>query len=164
MKTASYENCKRLHELTGWDNNAGTSSKDRLRVWVKRYSLSEMGMGHPDYETTPPKDRNTVNVYEQHVTDDPRHMLTTGQEVFKWWYSEVRKLEEAAIPAYDLDYLVCSTPLRNVDIRDTFMLGRNTDNTGWSAVYRDFVCIATEPADAVCQLLIKIYEYDTPKA
>lgn len=66
---------------------------------------------------------------------------------------------EQYIPAYDLNCLVESTPFRsNDDITHTFMLGRNTDNTGWSAVYKNWVCIAQEPEDAVCELLIKIYE------
>ena len=102
MKTASYENCQRLYELTGWED---------VEDWFVYHGES-------------------------------KNFIVTGR----------------ACPKYDLDYLVCSTPLRNEDIRDTFMLGRKTDNDGWSAVYRDFVCLAEEPADAVCKLLIKIYE------
>lgn len=109
MKTASYENCKRLHQVTGWEDTSD---------WFV-------------------------------ATRETSSLMITERDC----------------PKYDLDYLLNSTPIRSTqDITTTFMLGRNTDNTGWSAVYRDFVCIATEPADAVCQLLIKIYEYDTPKA
>lgn len=58
-------------------------------------------------------------------------------------------------PAYDLDFLITLTPLRIKGIKDTFMLGRNDDNTGWSAVWRDIVSHADKPADAVIVLLTK---------
>lgn len=120
MKTANLENCKKLYELTGWE--------DANAIWAK-YSLKAEPV--------------VLHVAFAHRDE---LMILSGQREF-------------AIPAYDLDYLVMSTPIRGEDITTTFMLGRNTDNTGWCAVYKDFACIAEEPADAVCKLLIKIYEW-----
>lgn len=61
-------------------------------------------------------------------------------------------------PAYDLEYLLEMSPKRTNDITETLLLGRNTDNTGWSVVYHDLVIIDKTPVDAVCGLLIKLCE------
>lgn len=61
-------------------------------------------------------------------------------------------------PKYDLGYLMAKLPKRTEDIRDTVMLGRATDNRGWSVVYRDTVCIADTPEDAACELAIALFK------
>lgn len=58
-------------------------------------------------------------------------------------------------PAYDLDFLFDLVPLRTTDIRDTFLFGRDTNNKGWSCVWRNIVSISDKPADAVIVLLMK---------
>lgn len=111
MNVASLELCRELYELSGWDRQ--DSGRQIEKVWMRSYSTSEMGQGHPDYSTTPESERNQVNVYDWCITDNPRGRLTTGQEVFKWWYSKVRELEDESFPAYDLGYLLRKLPHSN---------------------------------------------------
>jgi len=102
--------CKQVYEKTGWDNKASTSYSERLRVWQRGYSISEMGDANDDYGMTPLDERNKVNVYDWEVKEDPRHRMTTGQEVFKWWYPEVKTIENDAYPLYTSDYLLEKLP------------------------------------------------------
>lgn len=104
------ELCKGVYDATGWDNKSNTPSGERLKVWQQGYSISEMGEGNDDYETTPPEERNKVNVYDWEVREDPRHGLTTGQEVFKWWFSQVKTIENNVFPLYTSDYLLEKLP------------------------------------------------------
>lgn len=66
-------------------------------------------------------------------------------------------------PAYDLDFLFELLPLRTDNIRDTVMLGRATDNNGWSCVWRDIISLSDRPADAVIVLLIKAIRHENYK-
>lgn len=106
-----FELCKSVYEATGWDNKSNTPSKERLKVWQQGYSLSEMGEGHEDYDTTPPEERNKVNVYDWEIREDPRHRITTGQEVFKWWFSQVKTIENNVFPLYTSDYILSKLPI-----------------------------------------------------
>lgn len=139
MDTELFELCKDVYKRTGWDNNASTSYKDRLRVWQKGYSISEMGEGNDDYETTSPEERNKVNVYDWEVKDDPRHRITTGQEVFKWWYSEVKTIENNVYPLYTSDYLLEKLPktLKHPATDEDWTLGVaiDIDSSKWCADY-----------------------------
>lgn len=59
-------------------------------------------------------------------------------------------------PLYTSDYLLDKLPKRTDDIRDTAMLGRATDNIGWSVVYQDIVCLANTPLKALLKLIIAL--------
>lgn len=61
---------------------------------------------------------------------------------------------------YDLGYLLRRLPKRTQSIYDTVMLGRATDNNGWSIVYRDLCCIADTPEDVACKLAIELFKQD----
>lgn len=107
MDNELLELCKEVYRrFPEWDNKSNTPSGKRLKVWVQGYSISEMGEAHDNYETTPPEERNTVNTYDWEIRDDPRHKITTGQEVFSWWYSRVREIEQNTVPDYTSDYLL----------------------------------------------------------
>lgn len=95
-----------------------------------------------------------------------KHSLQPRAQVYAIPYDEPDGLKfltlsgelEYRVPAYDLEYLTDRTPLRDNDITNTFMLGRTTNNDGWSAVYRDIVVIDRTAVDAVAGLLIKLYD------
>ena len=59
-------------------------------------------------------------------------------------------------PLYTSDYLLEKLPERTERIEDTAMLGRATNNDGWSVVYRDFVCLADTPLKALLKLTIAL--------
>lgn len=59
-------------------------------------------------------------------------------------------------PTYTLGYVIDKTPKRDHSIENTFMLGRNEDNTKWSSVYQDVVCLEELPADSIARLLITL--------
>ena len=105
-----FDLCKQVYKETGWDNKASTSYSERLRVWQRGYSISEMGEANDDYGMTPPDERNKVNVYDWEVKEDQRHRITTGQEVFNWWYPEVKTIENNVYPLYTSDYLLERLP------------------------------------------------------
>lgn len=96
----------------------------------------------------------------------------SGWEDCYWWYNSLKgenpivatrrlstkKLVWATIPAYDAGYLLRKLPERTDDIRDTVLLGRATDNKGWSAVYRDFCGLGTTPENALAKLCILLFK------
>lgn len=53
------------------------------------------------------------------------------------------------------DFLINQLPLRDGDIRNTAMIGRTTNNNGWSVVWQDIVSIEPIVDDAIAKLLIK---------
>lgn len=61
-------------------------------------------------------------------------------------------------PPYDLGYLMRKLPERTSRIEDTVMLGRATDNNGWSTVYREFVFIDATPENAAALLAIELFK------
>jgi hypothetical protein len=60
------------------------------------------------------------------------------------------------VPLYTSDYLLQKLPKRTERIEDTAMLGRATNNNGWSVVYRDVVCLAETPLKALLKLVIAL--------
>lgn len=66
--------------------------------------------------------------------------------------------ENNYIPAYSLGYLLRKLPNRTERIQDTVLLGRATDNKGWSIVYRDMTKIANTPEDAAAKLAIELFK------
>lgn len=172
-KVASLELCKELYELSGWDNNA--SHPAELKMWERSYSLSELGPAHEDYGN-PEVKQHEVHVGDWRVVDDHRHMMTTGQEVFKWWYSEVQNLHDEAFPAYDLGYLLRKIPanFNTGDARGAFELFLKTTSREWFAGYNkpemgrwlydgnhgvwETPCDADNPEDAVCKLAIQLFK------
>lgn len=63
---------------------------------------------------------------------------------------------EDVTPLYTSDYLLEKLPKRSELIEHTAMLGRGTNNVGWSIVYKDFVCLADTPAKALLKLIIAL--------
>jgi hypothetical protein len=108
MNVASLGLCKELFELAGWDNDA-SKPHEIEKVWMRSYHTSALGGGHPDYGNPKVKQREVV-VGDWQVTDDPRHRVSIPEVVFEWWYREVKKLEQEAIPAYDLSFLLRKLP------------------------------------------------------
>lgn len=59
-------------------------------------------------------------------------------------------------PLYTSDYLLERLPLRSKRIEDTAMLGRATNNNGWSIVYGDMAYLADTPLKALLKLVIAL--------
>lgn len=59
-------------------------------------------------------------------------------------------------PLYTSDYLLERLPLRSKRIEDTAMLGRATNNNGWSIIYRDMAYLADTPLKALLKLIIAL--------
>src|SRR5882724_9503253 len=110
MNVASLENCKRLYELSGWE-----FAEDHRRiekVWIESFHTSEMGMGHEDYDKTPPTKRRQYHVGEYVVRDNPKNFIGVPEHTPWGWAN--RYYEETikrSVPAYDLGYLLRKLPM-----------------------------------------------------
>lgn len=56
----------------------------------------------------------------------------------------------------DLNLIMAILPRRTDDILDTAMLGRMTNNDGWSCVYRKITCLGKTPKEAVLKMLVEL--------
>lgn len=65
-------------------------------------------------------------------------------------------MDGMSFPLYTSDYLLERLPLRSKRIEDTAMLGRATNNNGWSIVYRDMAYLADTPLKALLKLIIAL--------
>lgn len=151
MNYSNKELSEKLYQITNWREYQGG------KVWMRSYHLSEMGQGNDLYESTAENERRQVVVGEEwRVTDDPLHRMSTGQEVFKWWYSKVRELEEEAFPAYDLGFLIRKLPVGFI------ILIPSSDE--WLASWAehsdadDYAIIGETPEDALTELILLLIE------
>lgn len=88
---------------------------------------------------------------------------TGWMKYFDWHFNEdgqIKRTIEGAVftgvPLYTSDYLLEKLPMRTSRIEDTAMLGRATDNNGWSVVYRDNAYLADTPLKALLKLTLAL--------
>lgn len=92
-----------------------------------------------------------------------------GSAVHDWSYEKCvpityRGMHTFLSPAYDLGVLIRKLPERiGMSVETTALIGRSSNNEGWSVIYDDLVQIDKTPEDAVAKLLCILIRKGTIK-
>ena len=119
-EVADIELCRELYELSGWQYDERHHRIEK--VWIESFSTSEMGMGHEDYDKTPPEERRQYHVGEYVVRDNPKNFIGVPEDVPWGWAN--RYYEETikrSVPAYTAGYLLRKLPAQIDSIYDLLL-------------------------------------------